>query len=292
MNILSLLPQYEDYLRHERGLRPSSVVNYICDLRLYGELETRPVNEITLDDLRAYQRALGKKGLHTVTIRKKIYCFSTFWKWLKIEGYVQDVLPKLLTLPRKRETPPKFLQPAELLRFAQTPDTHPDPRTRRRNQLCWLTMAWLGLRRSEILNLRSSDVHLGGINSIMIQDGKSSDFRSLPLMPKLAMAYSQWLGDWTNVDYVFHTRPGQGWSKQAFMNAFNAQLAACGLNDGGITPHTIRHSCATMLLHQKVDIVIISKILGHKRIDTTMRYLSIVPDHLSQAMASHMLNRT
>lgn len=292
MNIFDLLPDYEKYLLYERGLRPATVTNYLCDLRLYGLQESRPVREITLNDLRAYQRSLAEGGKHPVTIRKKIYGLSTFWEWLKMEGQVEDILPRLLTLPRKRESPPKFIQPDELIRFAETPDNHPDPYVAQRNSLCWLTMAWLGLRRGELLNLNAKDVHLGLINTVTIWDSKSIDYRSLPLLPKIQMAYQGWVGKIGREQNVFALQMGTRWSKQAFMNAFQNHLIYCNLGGRGITPHTIRHSVATMLLAQGIDIVIISKVLGHKDIQTTMRYLRVVPNQITLALSKHMLNQT
>lgn len=292
MNIFDLLPDYKNYLLYERGLRPATVVNYLCDLRLYAAQEGRSVGDITLNDLRAYQRGLAEGGKHPVTIRKKIYGLSTFWEWLKIEGHVDDILPRLLTLPRKRDSPPKFIQPDELMRFAETPDNHPDPRIAQRNSLCWLTMAWLGLRRGEILNLNAKDVHLGRISTITISDGKSVDYRSLPLLPKIKASYQTWLSDIGKDQYVFALRQDTRWSKQAFMNAFQNHLIYCNLGGNGITPHTIRHSVATMLLAQGIDIVIISKILGHKDIQTTMRYVRVVPTQITHALGKHLLNQT
>lgn len=289
MNILDLIPAYTDYLTHEKGLKKATIVNYLADLRKYGQINPKPVSEITLDDLREYQRYLSKgEGWTAVSVRRCVSGFVTFWRWLKVEGRVSDVLPSMLTLPKKKKVIPRWINEQELKRFATTPDKHPDPRLAQRNNLAWMTLATLALRRGELLNLKVSDVSLAD-SLIIIRDTKSGDDRAMRMLPELQEAFKEWLKDICSDEYVFHTKPRTKWSKQAFMNAFTAHLRDCEL-EGKATPHTIRHSVASMLHKKGAGLPEIKEFLGHKDMSSTLIYIHADPGGTSASRLQGILS--
>lgn len=286
--ILDLINDYEDYLTHERGLAVLSVVAYLSDLRgLADFFPARPVDQITTNDLRAYMRELSRQGFKPATIRRKFHGFGTFWRWLKMEGWVKSVATEFLRLPRKPQQVIQWMNAHDLRIFVETPVDRADPHEKQRDRLAWLLLAWLGLRRAEVLNLEVGDVRLVD-EVIIIRAGKGKKDRVLPLPPAIKGDLVQFIQGRTS-GFLFLGRDGTRWKVRAFNRAFARHLRACGLNDHGITPHTLRHTFATHLVAAGVPITIISKLLGHADIQSTMTYVHIDMSNLRNAIAQHIL---
>lgn len=280
--ITHLLPAYRLYLEHEAKRSPMTVAAYLSDLRrLAAFVDDRPIGAIQSDDLRAYMRVLSQAGLSTRTVERKMACFSTFWKWLKLEGRVTVVITESVRVPKPQRRLPVWLTESELLSFASTPDPNP------RNDLAWKVLAWLGLRRGELLRLRCDDVLLED-RILIIRRGKGGRDRALPLPDALWEHFQRYLTGHTN-ERVFPSNTGGDWSPQSFTAAFKEHLKRCGLGGRGLTPHSLRHSFATHLLNRGANIVEIQALLGHADIKSTLVYMHIDQAHLRQAVNLHPL---
>ena len=288
--ILSLVSEYEDYLKHERRVAPSTVVAYLSDLKQLGQAITQDVADIKLNDLRTYQSSLGKRGFKNATITRKFDGFRTFWKWMQMEKYVDDNIPELIRLPRRNRRVPKWLSEADLTRFANTPiepyRAYSDPL---REGLAWKTFAWLGLRRAELLNLRIRDVQLED-GTLTIRHSKGDRDRVLPLPDALKPGYQALVAGRAPEDYVFVGYRSPKWSVHSLMRAFQRHLKTCGLDNRDVTPHTIRHSFATHLARKGVPLPVIKTLLGHADVKTTMVYVHVGQEDLERAIAQHVLN--
>jgi len=140
-----------------------------------------------------------------------------------------------------------------------------------------------GLRSSEIQNLKPSAADLER-SMLHIHQGKGSKDRCLPLGKMLSRGIGQYMLEAVPGDYLFEsstgemlTRAGVSWIvKQAARRAGIAK---------DIHPHTLRHSYATHLLEQGVNILVIKELLGHAYIQSTMVYL-----HVAQPMNRIVIN--
>lgn len=289
MSILSLLPDYEIYLKHERRLSAATIAAYLCDLRVMSRSLPQPISEITLDDLRAYQRHLSMSDLKVATVRRKFHGFSTFWKWARLEGHCMEVVTERIKLPRQDVTIPRWLNADELQRFVSTPIRSDSYQTRLRHGLAFKTLAWLGLRRAELLKLLISNVYLE-TDTIIVRNTKSKRDRAMPIPAPLRPAFAELIAERPGDDYVFSATSGEPWGVQPFAKAFKRHLAACGLAGQGITPHTLRHTFATHLVMRGVPITDVKELLGHSDIKNTMIYVHANPDRLRHAMNMHILN--
>lgn len=288
MTINDLVPAYREYLLHERQLRESSVVAYLCDLDgLRAFLEDKPVSEVNASDLRAYMRFLGSRGYKSTSIRRKFHGFGTFWRWLKLENHTSDVITESLNLPRKPQRIVQWLNAHDLRVFVETPPDRGNPDEQMRDHAAWLLLAWLGLRRGELLGLEVVDVRIDE-EMIIIRDAKGQKDRLLPLPESIKPELTQ-LVEGRSAGYVFRGRDGKQWKVRAFNRAFARHLRACGLDGHGITPHTLRHTFATHLVLAGVQIVIVSKLLGHADIQSTMTYVHVGLGSMRSAIAQHVL---
>lgn len=287
--IPSLLTDYREYLEHERQVAKATVTAYLSDLRTLEAFVQKPVEEMGMDDLRAFMRHMSKNGIRTATIHRKIAGFTTFWKWLKLQHVVDEVITERIRLPRLQQKAPTWLTVEELERFINTPAQGSTWWVRLRNGLAWKTLAWFGLRRGELLNLRIGDVRLSD-KLIVIRETKGKRDRVLPIPSQLLPDLERLMTKREEGDYLFSSVNGKEWKKDFFMYAFRRHLEACQLADIGITPHTLRHTCATHLRQKGVPIEVVKDWLGHKDIKTTLKYLHFGSEQFDDAMERHILN--
>lgn len=290
MDILNLLPEYIEYLRHERRLSESTLTAYVSDLRQLARFLNREVGDISRDDVRSFMRDLSRRGLSTTTIRRRVHGFSTFWNWLMLTNRADENIAKLITLPKQQRKVPDWLDATELERWVNTPAPGSTWKIRHRNMTAWRTLAWLGLRRSELLKLQIEHVRLED-REVIIRNPKGGKDRVMPLPERLVADVVKQIGDRTGSEYLFASQAGKRWGKEYFYQAFHAHVVACGLADREITPHTLRHTFATQLIREGVDLSTVSRLLGHKDIKTTMIYIQHDPQVLRAAMDKHILNK-
>lgn len=277
MNLESAKPLYREYLEHERKLATATVRAYLSDIdRLIGHVGAIAVDRITLDMLRAHIREMSKEGLAAATIRRRINALRTFYGWMLLSGYIKEDISRRLISPRKERKQPVWLSEDELRRFANVDSPQ---------SIMWKLLAFLGLRRSELLGLSWENIRLDEKN-IILRDTKSKQDRILPIPSKLLEALrAHWLAQGEP-----HTGRVVPYSKDRLMKAFRAHLMVCGLQGRGITPHTIRHSFATHLIMRGVSITALQELLGHKDIATTRIYIHHKQDVLIEAMDRNILN--
>lgn len=286
--ISDLLSRYEDYLTHERALADATRYAYLRDLRLLADFTPFAVEHVDRDELRAYMRYMSQKGYAPATIRRTFHGFGTFWAWLKLEGIVGELATENLNLPRLNRTAPRWLSEDELRRFAYSEVRRRDNRLVLRDALAWKVLAWLGLRRQELLGLQLKDVHLVD-QVVVIRNTKSKQDRALAIPDELLCDFEQLCDGRAGEDYVFGLY-GRPWGIQPFARAFKRQLANAGLAGRGITPHTLRHSFATHLVMRGVPLHVVQALLGHKEMSSTAKYLHTDPARLKDALAKHPLH--
>lgn len=277
-------PDYRRYLEHERRFAKQTVAAYLGDVRTLietlGDLE---VSTIQQSDVRAHMRHLSERGYKQRTIERRVYGLSTFFAWLKLEKLIQIAPTEGIRIPRRPRPLPTWLTESELRRFAETPDTVP------RNDLAWKLLAWLGLRRGELLALKAQDVRLeDGV--IIIRNGKGNRDRHMPVPAILAPALRAQTQSVSPELYLLRGDMGGQWSVGSFNAGFKKHLARCALDRQGVTPHTLRHSFATHLLEKGVNIVEIQALLGHADIKSTLVYLHMGKKQLEKALERHVLN--
>lgn len=279
-SIKDLIPAFQDYLQHERKLADATVTSYTTDLNgLNQHVQNIDVLEINKDLLRSYMRDMSKQGLAIMTIRRKFHCYRTFWSWLRLCGIDDRLLPETIPLPKRKRPQPRWLTDSQLITFVETLDGDPVL------DLAWMLLALLGLRRSEIINMRWDDIDIEG-QKITIPPGKNGRARVLHYTHALQSRIDQLLnsieGDQTTL--VFN------YGKSYLTTHFKRHLEACNLENEGFTMHSLRHTFASHLISRGVDITILKELLGHKDITHTMIYIHHQPKQYKQAIDQHILS--
>jgi len=135
-----------------------------------------------------------------------------------------------------------------------------------------------GMRKSEILNLKWKDVDFQN-NLIVLSDTKSGKTREIPLnntMREVLLSVPRYLKS----DYVFCNRDGKPYRQLRV--SFRNGLRRAGISD--CTFHDLRHTFASYMVMNGVDISTLQEILGHSSITITQRYAHLSPSHKKKAM--------
>ncbi len=200
-----------------------------------------------------------------------------------------------LLLPNIKRTPAKIPQTwtaEEIERILKAIDT--ESPVGKRNYAMFLLMARTGLRVSDVVELKFSNIDWKS-NSISLTQQKTGNSIGLPLSRELGMAIISYLQDGrpcSSSDHIFvrHTAP---FNALASHNNFNPELRRY-MRRAGITiptekhvgAHTLRHSFATNMLKEGTSLTVISQILGHSSIDVTETYLRVDIEQLRQCSLS------
>ncbi len=169
--------------------------------------------------------------------------------------------------PRRESTLPRVLSKPEIIRLA-------DACTNRKHRVVILLMYAAGLRVSEASALKIRDVDIQR-NTIFVRGGKGRKDRVTVLSPVLT-ADLAWLADGRATQKALFSaeNTGEHLSVRTLQHVVERAAARAGL-EGRVSCHTLRHSFATHLLESGVDIRFIQDLLGHAKLDTTVRYTHV-----------------
>ncbi len=206
---------------------------------------------------------------------------TSFWSFLRyVEAQSQPVAPGLYRVPRPKqpERLPRPLKEEEYRRLEQTvlEASAEDDLVSCLDRLCFLLMAHAGLRIGELQNLRLEDWHPAQ-QRLVVRQGKDNQDRAVPLSPETTAALEAYLVVRESVPLphllVYQGRPlGQDFIR----NHLHQYADRAGLK--GITPHRLRHTCATRLLNAGMPVTSVQALLGHENLATTMGYAQLYDD--------------
>ena len=289
------LAEYIIYLKIERGLSANTVTSYKRDIEKYltflMEKKITQLDEVSRFEILDFLQTLRQSGAADNSIIRMVSSLRKFHQYLKRESIVSDDPMQLIDTPKKASTLPKAISPQAVEQLLEAPDTTTPLGVRDRTilELMYAT----GLRISELVNLKLSDMHLtmGFIQTM----GKGEKERIIPL----GEIASQWLDHYLDgarvylqdqsaetSEYVFLNSRGKGLSRQGVWKKVKQLALEAGI-DQNVTPHTLRHSFATHLLENGADLRMVQELLGHADISTTQIYTHITKTRLKQVYSDY-----
>jgi len=280
MGFSQYLPGFLQVLRVEHGLSENTCSAYRGDVHAF--LEVLSVSEtVTADDIRAYVRYLGNQGYAPASVQRKIAATKRFCRYLYIQGVLSsDVSVEIVVRATPRALPVGVFESVMRELLAQPDGTD---RYRHRDQALLSLMYGAGLRVSEVCALKLAQVGLG--ESWIRVVGKGNKERLVPVpdsVGTLLQSYIQTsraairLAD--RVPWVFLSRGGQALSRQAVFQIVRKYATRMGVL--GMHPHQLRHAFATHLLNRDANVRDVQVCLGHARLSTTQKYLSVSTAHM------------
>ena len=283
---------YLRYLRLQRSVSPNTLEAYALDLDkllVFLSHEGKQVTDVELSDLQAFAA-----GLHDVGIGPRSQCrilsgVRSFYRFLVMDGYMDNDPTELLESPVLGEHLPEFLTPQEVDKLKDSIDvSKPEGH---RNRAIIEVLFSCGLRVSELVNLKWSQLYADERYLRIL--GKGSKERLVPISNTALREIENYL-PWRNSlkikpgeeDYVFLNRRGSHLTRVMVLIMLKTQAEEAGIKKT-ISPHTLRHSFATALLEGGADLRVIQALLGHESIGTTEIYTHLSMQTLRDEVLNH-----
>ncbi len=264
--------EFLESLREERRLQGSSLQNYERELRLLLELLPQPTETSKLKThLRSQKPA---------TAVRKLGLWRRFFEGTS-EVWQQTIAG--IKMPKIRQKLPRFLTDEEVFRLEQA-CYRSDFIDRDRTLIA--LMLQLGLRLAEVLQLRFKDIESGYLKVTR----KGDKEQRLPLTASLQnlLRTYQRVQNAGPAYYLFEGRAQERLSSRGAQKILDRLAKEADLQEK-ISPHALRHTFASQLASRGASLVAIKEILGHRRLQTTERYLHVTPQHLQETL--QLLNR-
>lgn len=284
------IKDFKSYLKIERSLSANSVEAYIDDvskLAAYAGEHSKNLENLVLDDLQDFLKSLDLMAGSSQS--RVISGIKAFYKFMVLENYIASSPASLLETPRIKRKLPVFLTVDEIDRMCALIDR--STYEGERNLVMIETMYSCGLRVSELVNLKISDLHFdeGYINII----GKGNKQRLVPVSGHAARLIDHYRREHrvhikikkNNEDYLFLNKRGTPISRQMVFYIIKDLAAKAGIRKK-LSPHTLRHSFATHLVEGGADLRAVQEMLGHESITTTEIYTHLSREYLREAILS------
>lgn len=272
---------FETYLRLEKSLSENSVEAYLNDVRKLerfiaeSKKDIQPAS-ITYSDLKEFLGWYGSESSNTRTQSRVLSGIRAFYKFLLIEGEIDDNPSSLLESPRIGLKLPQVLTVAEIDRIIEAIDlSKPEGH---RNKAIIETLYGCGLRVSELVNLHLTDLHYD--EGFVVVTGKGNKQRLVPVSGKALKEIDLYKTDRNRLskihdeNIIFLNRRGRKLTRAMIFTIIKDLGARAGIKKT-ISPHTFRHSFATHMVEAGADLRAVQEMLGHESILTTEIYTHI-----------------
>ena len=286
------IKNFVSYLKIEKGLAENSILAYqndvakLCDFAVSNQ---KSPTEITYNDLKQFIAELFDLGLSARSQARIISGIKQFYAFLLLENVISDDPSELLEQPKIGRKLPEILTIEEIDALIAVIDLSKNEG--HRNRAIIETLYSCGLRVSELINLRFSDLYFdeGFIRVI----GKGNKERLVPVSPQVQKEielYNNHIRRHQEItkgheNIVFLNRRGSQLTRVMIFTIIKELAKSIGLKKI-ISPHTFRHSFATHLIEGGANLRAIQDMLGHESITTTEIYTHLDQRFLREAILS------
>ncbi len=286
------IQEYENYLKLERSLSANSVDAYVRDivkLKQFLELREKDLNplQVTLQELQDMVEWINELGMSAFSQARIISGLKSFYKFLIYEGEMDVDPTTLLEAPKLGRKLPDTLSIQEIDQILEAIDHSTPEGTRNRAML--ETLYSSGLRVSELIGLKTSNVHFE-VGFLRVT-GKGNKERLVPI-GRTALKHINIYREEVRVHldikqgheaFLFLNRRGRQLTRQMVFTFLKDLVVKAGIKKT-ISPHTFRHSFATHLIEGGADLRAVQEMLGHESITTTEIYTHLDRDYLRQVI--------
>ena len=291
----SLIQEFLEYTQMVRGCRPKTVEAYAIDLKVlkafftdhYPHVDNPSKAKLVVDYIR-YLRA--ERNNSSAAVQRKLATLSAYIDFLILMEILEskqderEKWPKLLDTPKRL---PVVLETKEMQDILSQPDI--TTTLGLRDQVILTLIYSTGLRVSEICSLKISDISFNE-NRILIH-GKGGRERYVPLDSIVEESLKEYIEvRKSEIPELFVSKKGGALTPRAIQYMVKKYAKEANI-DKEVTPHKLRHTCATHLLQEGAHLVSIQKLLGHKSLTTTQIYLHITITDLKELSKQHPMRK-
>ncbi|WP_303315484.1 site-specific tyrosine recombinase XerD [Flavivirga abyssicola] len=288
------LNDYKLYLKIERGLSENSIENYSRDVKkLINYLEHHNIKESPITIAKEIIQRFIYEVAKAINVRSQSRLISglrSFFSYLIFEDYRTSNPLELIESPKIGRKLPDTLSEEEIDTIINAIDLSKPEGERNRAML--ETLYGCGLRVSELINLKISDLFFD--EGFIKVTGKGDKQRFVPIIDvtqKYINIYRNEIRNHLNIqagfeDTLFLNRRGKQLTRAMIFTIIKQLAEKIGLKKS-ISPHTFRHSFATHLLQNDADLRSIQLMLGHESITTTEIYVHLDKSHLTKVVEKY-----
>lgn len=288
----TLLRRYVAYLRLEKGMTSNTIEAYTNDVQKLlqytasGNLSLQDVDRGILHD---FVCTLQDVGIGARSQARVISGIKSFFRYLKLDGYIDEDPASQLEMPQTGRHLPEVLTVEEIDAMLSSIDL--STAEGQRNRAILEVLYSCGLRVSELVGLRLSQLYLQ--DEYICVEGKGNKQRLVPISQQAVREIERYMSDRATLDikageedYLFLNRRGRHLSRVMVFYIVRDACERCGIKKS-VSPHTLRHSFATHLLENGANLRAIQQMLGHESITTTEIYVHLDKHFLRQEVLEH-----
>ena len=292
-DIADVKRRFLGHLTLEKGMSANTAVAYSDDVdkltRYLAEVGVG-IERATTDDLERFVCTLQDVGIQPRSQARIISGVKSFYKFLRLEGFLDTDPTELLLTPKIGRHLPEVLTIAEIDAMIDCIDM--SKAEGQRNRAIIETLYGCGLRVSELIGLQLSQLFME--ERYVIIQGKGNKQRLVPISPVaieqislyLEQTRSHQVAQRGSEDILFLNRRGAMLTRQMIFHIVKQLCELAGVRKV-ISPHTLRHSFATHLLEGGANLRAIQQMLGHESITTTEIYVHIDRTRLRDEILTH-----
>lgn len=278
------IDEFINYLTFEKKYSDNTIENYIKDLNLFSDfIKTRHINYQNMDYSRvsSYLIYLNDLKYSSSSINRHLSSIRSFYEFMLNRKVVSSSPFKLVHGPKKEKKLPNYLKYSE---FEDLVNTCDETALGFRNRMILELLFATGVRVSEAVNIKLTDI-----------DFKECEIKIIGKGKKMRIVYFNQVCKKVMSEYVLNARnellKGKK-SEYLLLNHLGNKLTRRGVQDileklikkssikHKISPHTLRHTFATLLLNEGMDIREVQELLGHERLSTTSIYTHVSNEEL------------
>ncbi len=285
------IEDYVRFLRLEKSLADNSISAYLRDmqvLRTFAEdrLGKEP-ETLSADDISLFLEYIQERNYNPRSQARILSGVKGFYKYLMVEEVIDIDPTELISGPKMTRKLPEFLTVDEIDSMIATFDL--SKAEGQRNKAILETLYSCGLRVSELVNLRLTDLHFDeGFVKVL---GKGDKERLVPIGQKAIKEIKMYMPDRHSLpkidksseNIVFLNRRGKKLTREMIFTIVKNAASDAGIKKT-ISPHTLRHSFATHLVEGGADIRVVQEMLGHESIVTTEIYTHLDREYLKDTI--------
>ncbi len=286
-NLLNNVISFLRYLKEEKNYSKFTIINYGKDLKLFLDFlnceKISTLENVDYPIIRSYLSFLYEKDYSKKTISRNISTLRSFFKYQKSQNMVSKNPMTFVENPKLDKRLPKVLYTKDLETLLNTPDCNTP--LGQRNYVILEMFYSTGIRVSELVNLKVSDIHFHDKRIKIL--GKGSKERYVLYGSVLEKKLNLYLQNGyqelnkNKSDFIFLNKNGNPLTTRGVETILDQVLKKSGLNYH-ISPHVLRHTFATDMLNNGADLKIVQELLGHENLATTQIYTHVSNERLRQ----------
>ncbi len=275
-----MLKEFENYLKNVRKYSINTVNSYLSDINIFLEyLKESKINykDVNRDVIRTYLKYLDTAKYKSSSINRLLSSLNDYYNYLVKMKYVKYNYFEDINRPRREKKLPNFINYEEYMTLIKQAEKEENEFLRARNLLFLEILFDTGLRVSEAVNIKFSDINKSECSIKVL--GKGSRER-IVYFGEYALNY---LNDYMAIraginspdkNYLFLNKNYTKLTRRGAEYLLNSVTKQALLKQK-VTPHTLRHTFATEMLNNGCDIRSVQELLGHKSLSTTGIYTHV-----------------